>query len=321
MKLYSLIIAIIFFSLSAYSQKDKNNQLGSAPGSYKIKNKAKSVEIPFKIDKMEIMIDAEMNGKKIKFIIDNGVMWDQLLFFGSSLVDSLGMIANKDENAIISGAGDEGSSQSTIASNVTISFSDITFYNQEAIITDKKSGFAEMWPGIAGQVCGALFKHFVVEFNFDKQIITLHKPENFVYTRKGKAIKMTRNSVGSYSIPITINQNGKKDIESSLFIDIGTDVPIMIAINEKDGILKPEGALKKVLGYGTSGDINGYEGFLNSIKLSDYSLTNVKTDFIDKKADHTTCTIGLPLLMRFNLFFDYFNEVLYIEPNSNFNKP
>jgi len=247
------------------------------------------------------------------------VMWDQLLFFGSTLVDSLGM--NYEGEALVKGAGEGDGAQSYSASGVTISFEGITFYDQEAIITSKESGFAEWWPGVAGQVCGAFFKHFVVEFNFDKNIMTLHKPETFKYKGHGRALKMTRDSTGSYSVPVILNQDGNREISTALFIDIGGEVPIHMAINEESGIRKPEGAVKKRLGYGASGEVNGYEGSFNSVKLAGYELKNLEAKFTEGNSDNTTCTIGLPLLMRFNVVFDYFSELMYIEPNEHLNLP
>jgi len=318
MKIKLMIFAVFFMilSLSGFSQNAINPEFGLAPGTYIIENGKETVKIPFIIKDMEIEIKAEMNGKKINFLIDNGVMWDELCFFGSSLVDSLGMIYDGD--AYITGAGEGEGLQSYTASDVTISFDGITFYGQGAYITSKESGFAEWWPGIAGQVCGSLFKHFVVEFNFDENIMTLHKPENFVYKGKGNSLKMTRDSVGSYSIPIVLKQEGEKKVNYNLFIDIGTEAPIYIAINENDGIFKPENSKKILLGYAASGEINGYEGAFESIKLAGYKLNDVIAKFTETDFDNTTCTLGLPLLMHFNVIFDYFNEVIYLEPNKSF---
>jgi hypothetical protein len=39
---------------------------------------------------MNLMVEARMNDTDIKMLIDNGVMWDEILFYGSDLVDGLG---------------------------------------------------------------------------------------------------------------------------------------------------------------------------------------------------------------------------------------
>ena len=107
------------------------------------------------------MVDASMNDTDIKMLIDNGVMWDELLFYGSDHVDGLGMKYEGEVRVV--GAGDDRSkgTDSYTASNVSISFGDITFHDQSAVITPKDSGWADFFPGVAGQVCGAKQKTWV----------------------------------------------------------------------------------------------------------------------------------------------------------------
>ena len=37
--------------------------------------------------------------------------------------------------------------------------------------------------------------------------------------------------------------------------------------------------------------------------------------------DNTNVIIGLPAFQRFTVVFDYFRELLYLEPNSHFDEP
>lgn len=297
----------------------KISQLGTPPGSYTTVDDQDKFILPFTFYGMNLMVDASMNGIDIKMLIDNGVMWDELLFYGSDQVDGLGM--DYEGQVLVVGAGDDRDkgTDSYTASGVSISFGPVTFHDQAAVITPKASGWAEYFPGVAGQVCGALFKHFVVEFDFDEQNLILHKPQTFQYQGKGSPVTMTRDESGAYAISVKVKMRDKPAVDYSLSIDLGGIDPVALVISEKYGIDKPGGD-KAYLGHGASGEITGYREFLESVIIGDYELNDVPVVLTeaDDDGDHTNKTLGLPLLMHFNLVFDYFNETLYLEPNEHF---
>ncbi|MCW8926345.1 MAG: hypothetical protein OQJ84_08820 [Xanthomonadales bacterium] len=324
----SWVIAIAFLAgLSALSGNvvragqriSKTSQLGPPPGSYTTDVDQDKFILPFTFYGMNLMVDARMNGADIKMLIDNGVMWDELLFYGSDLVDGLGM--DYEGGVLVTGAGDDRDKgiESYTATGVSISFGPVTFHDQAAVITSKASGWADFFPGIAGQVCGALFKHFVVEFDFDEQNLILHRRETFQYQGKGSPVAMTRDENGAYAIPVKVKTRDKPAVDYSLFIDLGGINPMALVISEKYGIEKPGGD-KVYLAHGASGEITGYRDVLESVTIGGYELNDVPVVLTeaDDEGDHTNKTLGLPLLMHFNLVFDYFNETLYLEPNEHF---
>lgn len=298
----------------------ENSSLGDPPGFYIAEEPKNEYILPFEFYDMNLMVDAKMNGTDIKMLIDNGVMWDEILFYGSDILDSLGIIG--EGNTLVIGAGQGEGVESTNASGLSISFGEILFKDQDAVITSKESGFADYFPGIAGQVCGAFFKHFVVEIDFEKKVVILHRKDTFKYVGNGNPIKMTRNQVGSYSIPIHLKMKGKESIDHDIFIDLGGIDPVALPINEKLGFDRPN-TEKISLGYGASGEIYGYNGSIEYLNIAGYEMMNVPAIFeeSDNEGNYINTTIGLPLLMKFNLVFDYFNETLYMEPNQNFNEP
>ena len=331
--IYGFVVICSFLLMSCTAEPGPGNtdttssplntsQLGSAPGAYTAKDDRDEFILPFTFYGMNLMVDARMNDRDIKMLIDNGVIWDELLFYGSDQVDGLGMKYEGEVRVV--GAGDDRSkgTDSYTASNVSISFGDITFYDQSAVITPKDSGWADFFPGVAGQVCGALFKHFIVEFDFDRQHIILHKPDTYQYPANGSGVKMSRDEGGGYAIAVKIKMRDKAEIDYSLSIDLGGIDPVALVISDKFGIDKP--ATEKVyLGHGASGEITGYRDVLESLTIGNHEIKEVLSVFTESDDDgnHTNTTIGLPLLMHFNLVFDYFNETLYLEPNSHFDGP
>jgi hypothetical protein len=306
-----------------YASPVSDSQLGPAPGTYVIAHDQETVVLPFHFFDMNLMVNARMNGKDIKMLIDNGVMWDELLFYGSDLVDGLGL--QYEGNVRVTGAGDDQSkgTDSLTAKGASLSFGDVTFHGQSSVITPKDSGWANFFPGIAGQVCGAFFKHFVVEFNFDKQTITLHKPGTFRYKGNGSSIVMRRDEGGGYKIPIQIVLDADADaIDDDLSIDLGGIDPVALVIGGKYD-LQTASLPKVYLGHGASGEITGYREPLARVTIGGYEMKQVPAVFTESAdgGNHTNKTVGLPLLMRFNLVFDYFNQTLYLEPNGHFDEP
>ena len=87
----------------------------------------------------------------------------------------------------------------------------------------------------------------------------------------------------------------------------------------------PENTEKKLYGYGASGAIYTYAGKLEKVIVGDYTLSHVPFEMAEKNANTNSKiveigTLGLPLMMKFNVTFDYFMKQIYFEPNKNFRK-
>jgi len=313
-ELKALIVAG-FFILIANSSCNKSEQ-NFVVGKYEITSGSPRVEIPFEMYGMNIMVNAQMNDVSIKLLIDNGVMWDELWFYGSDKVDSLGFTYDQ-KNIQVVGAGEGDGVDAGFANCSDLRFTGIVFTEQKALVSPREQGFYKMFPGIDGQLCGTFLRNFITEFNFDDNLITLNKKESFDPEKYPCKLLMERDSFGSYHIPVTIKR-GTSIIKKTLYIDLGGIYPVSL-VTGKD-LPSGGGEAKKYLGSGASGPIYGYESTLDYVKIGEYTLPNTKAVFTEDKSggDHTNMTIGLPLLMNFNVAFDYFDNVLYLVPNSNF---
>lgn len=322
-KNWKIFITICILSIGCYyvidisAEKNTIKKYLQPPGICNINKKSRSkLTIPFDMYGMNVMINGKLNGKNVKLLIDNGVMWNDLWFYNSKLFEKIKIPLSGDVD--IDGAGEGDGIQSYYATNLSLKIGNIQFLNQNAIVTPESQGIAKMFKGVDGQICGTLFNHFTVQFNFQRKIITLIKPESFKYSGNGIKIKMTDNGIGSFSIPVKLVFSNGKTVKENLFIDLGGIYPVSLAINKLKGIEKPQ--TKKVyLAHGASGPIYGYKSKLKAIHLGNCCLKSVETTFIESKngGDHTNMTIGLPLLMNFKVTFDYFNRIIYLEPYKN----
>ena len=300
------------------------NSCKDAPGQYEIKGNKDVVSIPFEYyGGKKLLIHGYINGKKVKFLIDNGKLWDQVWFYNGE-VDSLNLRYKNNNQHEAQGLGEDGGSAIIEGTDVDITFGGVSFKNQPSLISPPGAGWQNSFPGVNGQVSSLFFKHFIVKFDFENFVIVLTKPDKFKYSGKGQAIAMHKRDNGSYCIPFTL-QIADKVIEDYLIdIDLGTIFPLHLFENKKMNIDLPANAEKHILGYGGSGKIIGCSGNIDKVKIGNYSFDNVQTEFVEESKNLSIIeagTFGIPLMEKFNITFDYFNLKMYIEPNKNYTAP
>ena len=104
---------------------EPDSLLGPPPGTYRITSPDGVVTIPFELFRDDIRMVGEIDGKPVRMFIDNGYLWDQLLFFGSPRVDSLGF--EREGEALVSGSGTGDAVPSYHTSGITLGFPGVEF--------------------------------------------------------------------------------------------------------------------------------------------------------------------------------------------------
>ncbi|MBN1213750.1 MAG: PDZ domain-containing protein, partial [candidate division Zixibacteria bacterium] len=249
--------------------------------------------------------------------------WDQLLFWGG-VVDSLGLAYNGEVNVGGGADKDEGIASKT-ASGITVSFPDVEFYEQTAIITPSSSGVSSMWSGSAGQVSAMFFKHFVVDINFDNMIITLIPKENFVYQGNGTEVPWQPMGFGPRGIPATLSLPDGRNVSMTLLMDLGYNDQLQLRTKDEHNITIPEKVVPTGLGRNIQGqETHGYIGRLPSVIIGCHEISNPLVAYVaEEHADHTIseAMVGLGLLSRFNLTFDFYGQRIFFEPSKKFSEP
>ncbi|MCF8307364.1 MAG: hypothetical protein K9I80_13105 [Ignavibacteriales bacterium] len=322
MKRYRVLILIgvlVGGMIFADEVNDMDNVIvpGCGPGLVEISGDLDEVRIPFEFFGENLLLRGEMNGQEVKFLIDNGHLWDQVWFYNGE-IDSLGIKYLNDEEHTVAGIGEDGGSAIREGEDVEIRLGDVLFKEQPCLISPPEAGFGDYFPGMAGQVSSLLFKHFVVKFDFVEKVMVLTRPEKFVYSGKGYGLPMSPLGDGAYSVPFVLKTAEDNILKIDLEIDLGTVYNFYLIENEKEQIYLPLGAEKKLIGYGASGAIYGYEGMLKEVKIGEYVLNDIEAEFVESGANADAGsmklgTFGLPLMRRFNVTFDYFGRVMYFD--------
>lgn len=288
------------------------SDLGVPPGTYKILSENEKIIIPFEFYRNKFRFKTVVNGRECHFMFDNGSLWDELLFFGSPSVDSIGFE--------ISGETNIGNAKADVAEKITIGFTDVVFYEQTAVITHYNPDLPNPWEGFDGQVSATFLKHFVVRIDFDDSCIELIPPDRFTYTGTGRVFSMHPGPFNSRTMTAEINVCGEEPVTLDLLIDVGGLYPLYLPIGRDERITLPPDAVEAPFGSGLFSQ-KGYEGKIGSIRLGDYIFEDVPAAFtvVDKDSNiYGNTMIGLPLLRRFNVVFDYFNEQIILEPSELF---
>ena len=298
-----------------------NPDLGPGPGAYRITSEDGIVRFPFDIHDGDIRFQAEISGHQVHMLIDDGFMWDPLLFWGSPKVDSFGF---KYDGAVGIGGGetDDDRVPARTASGITLSFPGVEFTDQTAYVTAYASDNASMWEGSVGQVSCTFLKHFVVDINFDEMMMTLIEPGKFEYEGKGVAVPWRPTTLGPWSIPVTLELADNRTVSVDVLMDLGYNNQLQISPTGPNKITPPEGALPVSLGMNIQRvETLGRNGRIPAVIIGGYKVKNVITGFVNEEhADHTysEAMLGLGVLSRFNLVFDYTRQRLFVEPSKSF---
>jgi len=295
---------------------------GPGPGTYTITPDADSVRIPFEIFRGDIRMMGRVNGDEARMLVDNGALWDQLLFFGSERVDALDL--QRDGSVEVGGPGTGPTSQSDLAEGITVGFDGLdgrtlTFHDQVGIITPYDPGEPNPWWGSEGQVSAQFFKHFVVDMDFERGIITLTKPEKFRAEGPWQEIPLTPiPGSPSWSIPGTITFADGRTLALDMSVDLGWNEPLGITTGQAHDIRVPDGLPRQPLGVGAQGQIFGYQGSVPLLELGGVRFRDVLTTFAsveDGGSRGDEVLVGMGIFRRFRIVWDYANQRILVRPN------
>lgn len=308
-----LILASFLFPILGMAQRFQ-----LPPGSTEEKIKVKIVS-------NIVIVPVEVNGTPLSFILDTGA--NGTIIFQ---IESDQKIEAKNATYIeMMGAG-EGEPIKAIKSsgnNIKVGTAesrDETMY----VILDELSNFS---PRLGFAVQGILgyqfFKDFIVEINYPREYIILHKPESYTYTKKKKNFEtqlLFHRNRPYIKTTITLSE-GKST--AHMLLDSGASDALWLFQNRKQ-ISVPERNFKDYLGIGLNGNINGSRAFTPKLEVGPFKFTKVTTAFPDSTSiqnlhvsEWRNGSVGADFLKRFHCIIDYPNRKLTLTKNRDYNAP
>jgi hypothetical protein len=292
--------------------------------SFEIDGGGRNVDIPFKLVRNMVIVKVNINGRgPFNFILDTGV--GLMIITEPKLIDSINVQHKR--TIKMSGLGEGDAYEAYVTSSLNVTLPGITSNNVSAAIlkTDvfNLSGYAGM--PIHGLLGYEFFSSLAVKINFSDTTMSVCQPKYLKPFKNSQKIPITIEDRKPYmQAAITFPDGTKTD--NKLIVDLGAGHPISLEnMVQKHGL--PQKSILANLGVALNGPITGFLSRVKAIEIGSYKIKDPITSFPDKDYVQRSFnvprdgSIGIGILKRFNLVFDYSNSLLYVKPNEKFKTP
>lgn len=292
--------------------------------------KNRSVTIPFKLYNNLIVIPLSINGSDtLNMILDTGVR-NTLI---TSLQTNEEVNLNYSRTVRIRGLGEGASIEALASYGNTIKIDRALGKNQEILVLVEDIFFlsALLGTNVHGLIGHSAFKDFIVEIDYEKKRIKFHDHERFQkgYSKRKNSSKWTalpltfRDDKPYLDLEITEKDGSKSTV--NLLIDSGASHTMALYYSANDELDLPKPRIRSFLGSGLSGEIHGYLGKLQELRIGDYVLNEPISSYPDEEGIKRALvyssrdgSIGADILRRFKIFFNYQDSTLLLQPNEFF---
>jgi len=290
---------------------------------FDISGSKKHVTIPFKMIRDMVIIQLSINGKgPFNFVLDTGV--GLMLITDPQLVDSINIPSKR--TLRMGGLGEGDDFEAYVTSALQVDIPGLVSYDVAAAILKKDHFGLSNYAGMAihGLLGYEFFNNLAVKINFTDSTLSVSRPKDIRLFRKGNKLPMSIEDRKPYVQAKVSFPNGTKAADK-VIIDIGAGHPLSLEnMIRKQGL--PEKFIAANLGIGLTGPINGFISRVKEIELGRFKIKNVITSFPDENQNTPQVgvrdgSIGMGILKRFNLIFDYPDSVIYLKPRGNLNEP
>jgi hypothetical protein len=283
----------------------------------------KHIVLPFRIIRNMIVIKLKINGKgPFNFVLDTGV--GMMIITEPSLVDSIDLASKK--LIKIAGLGEGEDSEAYITSLLNVQIPGLESHDVNAAILKKDHFNLSSYAGmpIHGLLGYEFFAHLAVSVDLSDSTLSVCRPKDLHHMSHADRIPITVEDRKPYLHSLVTYTNGKTQ-DCKLVIDIGAGHPISL-----EDMVKTNGMPAKYiaanLGVGLNGPINGYISRISAVQLGKYDIKDVIAAFPDSREKLISAVprdgnMGMGILKRFNLTFDYPDSALYLKPGSLRNEP
>lgn len=280
----------------------------------------KRAKIPFKLVRNMVVIQLNINNKgPYNFVLDTGV--GLMLITDPSLADSIGLVTKR--TLKVSGFGEGDDFEAYITPPLKIDIPGLVSNNVAAAIFKKDqfnlSNYAGM--SIHGLMGYEFFSKLAVKITFSDSLINVSRPKDMRYFRNSTKIPLSIEEQKPYLTTKVIYADGTEK-ENKLIVDLGAGHFISIE-NTANKIAHQKTFITANLGMGIKGVISGSLSRVKEVDLGKYKIKNVITAFPDEDTTRKLViprdgNLGIGLLKKFNIIFDYPNGMLYLKPWDSF---
>ena len=291
---------------------------------FDISGHKKRVHIPFRMIRNMLVIKLKINNKgPFNFIMDTGV--GLMIITDPHLIDSVNIPSKRILK--LTGCGEGDAYDAYVTSPLHIDIPGLTSYNVAAAILKEDHFGLSNYAGIPiqGLLGYEFFSNLAVKVSFSDSTITVYRPKEQRLFAKGEKISINVENHKPYIEANVFMPDGSVK-KSKLIVDLGAGHPLSLE-NMVDTHELPKKSIPANLGVGFNGPVNGYISRISEIELGNYRIKNLISSFpkddslqkyLKKNRDGN---LGIGLLKKFVIVFDYPGHAIYLKPGQNFNEP
>ena len=277
--------------------------------------------VPFVLFHNRVYLPVEVNGKTFEMILDTGAA-----ISGLSQQTASTLQLQKSGTVTVTGNG-ESRPKIELAKNVSFRLGDAELL--EKLVGIEQWDDLELREGkaIAGFLGVNLFRRYIVELDYPNRMLSIFKPENFVYAGPGERVALTEKH-GAALFHAVIQLAGHDPIPCELAIDSGTYSALRLyrPFVEKHHLLQEKLPGIDSYGFGLGGEFSERLGRVASLKSGALEIKEPVTAFSTSHGGATSGhsydgTIGGEILSHFRVILDYPHQRVILEPASNFAEP
>ncbi|WP_281766513.1 aspartyl protease family protein [Neptunitalea lumnitzerae] len=283
-------------------------------------------EFHFKSKGNLIFLPVVVNGVEMNFILDSGV--NKTVILSLSKVDSLPL--NHVEEMFLTGLGSKEPFKVVYSENNTIKIGNLVDTHHEVfILIDEASDFSRfLGVEVHGIIGYDILKDFIVEIDYDKELIRFYPEEKYKKRKKRKEVELPIEFFKRK--PYVTAEVGLADKELkqvTLLLDTGSSDAVWLFKSDTIQVTEPN--FSDYLGVGLSGDIVGKRTKIPTFGLGGmFELNEVKCAFPDteyminlKRDDYSNGSIGAELLSRFLVTINYKEKWVRLRKGHHYKKP
>ena len=273
-------------------------------------------EIDFRYEVNQILVPLKVNGSEpLKAVFDTGM--PNGVFIPHPKLGKKLNLKYLSQNVQIGGGGSETKAAS-LAADVDLQIGDIKLSGERAIVLNEADDISRF--GFDAVIGASFFNNYVVEIDVPAQKLRFYDPKTYKATDAGEPLDLTISQTKPY-ITGKVKVNGKISSPMKIVIDTGAGLSLMVNESEKLGVTAPSKVIEGIFGAGVGGDITAKAGRLEALTFGKHSLTNVTAQFTKNPVPAgADALMGMRVLKRFKMTFDYQKKKLYLKQNKLINE-
>jgi Aspartyl protease/PDZ domain len=262
------------------------------------------LSIPFNFENNQIYLRVAINHSEPRwFVLDSGASG---CVIDTGVARRLGIVTEGQREG--TGAG-KGTVKIMFAKDVNYSLGGVRFAVPQSYVIDLSGQPAMIGRELAGILGGDFFLQYVVEVDYEAQVMTLYDPASFTPGTGAAAVPVTITKKTPY-IKIGITVAARERVERVVQIDSGSGDAV-----DDDTLAQSPQKLEIVGGTGLAQEFRTVLARAQKVEIGPFVLEQ------PTGATGGVALIGTEVLRRFLVAFDYNHSQVFLTPNSHFRDP